>query len=77
MATTKRGKKLLVHFVHDVLSNAAVQRRLIQDPDGEMKRHGLTSKQISVLKKGKAFEGPVAKELAKFSSKIRKANPEA
>jgi len=75
MAT--RGKKLLVHFVHDLLTKQSVQGRLIKDPDGEMRRHGLTSAQIRILKEGKAFEGPVAKELATFSKRIRKANPEA
>ena len=75
MAT--RGKKLLVHFVHDLLTKESVQRRLIKDPDGEMKRHGLTSAQIKVLKQGKAFEGAVASELAQFSKRLRKTNPEA
>ena len=70
-------KKLLVSFIHDLLTKETVQRRLIKDPHGEMRRHGLTSAQIQVLKKGEAFEGPVAKELAQLSKRLRKANPEA
>ena len=75
MAT--RGKKLLVNFVHDLVTKGSLQRSLIKDPDGVMKRYGLTRTQIGILKARKGFEGAVTRELAQFSKKLLQANEDA